>query len=107
MYILEGVEKTSKDTLQKISQINDLFKKTKIKIKEEAPKIYSYELLEILFTQVYCKYSILLEKGIVKSRNTASKYLNKLVDIDILEKEKLEKEFIFKNKALYDLFKEG
>jgi Fic family protein len=57
-----------------------------------------------LFTQVYCKYSFLIEKGIA-SRNTASKYLNRLVEIGILEKEKVVNEFIFKNKGLYEILK--
>jgi len=70
----------------------------------EVPEIYSFELLDTLFTQVYCKYAFLVEKGIA-SRNTASKYLNQLVEIGILEKEKVGNEFIFKNKGLYEILK--
>jgi Fic family protein len=76
---------------------------TKGKMQKKAPNIYTYELLEVLFTQVYSKYAFLEEKGIA-SRNTASKYFNKLVEIGIVDKEKVGNEFIFKNKELYNLF---
>lgn len=104
LFMLKAVEETSKYTLNKIFTILELFNNTKNKIQSEAPEIYSYELLETLFTQVYCKYAFLVEKGIA-SRNTASKYLNKLTKIGILEKEKVGNEFIFKNKELYEIFK--
>ena len=84
--------------------IIDLFNDTKGKMQNEVPEIYSFELLDTLFTQVYCKYAFLVEKGIA-SRNTASKYLNQLVEIGILEKEKVGNEFIFKNKGLYEILK--
>lgn len=102
--MLKAVEETSRYTLEKVFTIIELFNDTKEKIQAEAPEIYSFELLETLFTQVYCKYSFLVEKGIA-SRNTASKYLNRLVKIGILEKEKVGNEFIFKNKGLYEVLR--
>ena len=104
LFMLKAVEETSKYTLDKVFSIIELFNNTKEKMQSEVPDIYSYELLEILFTQVYCKYAFLVEKGIA-SRNTASKYLNRLVEIGILEKEKVGNEFIFKNKGLYEILK--
>ena len=107
LFMLTAVEETSKHTLRKLLGIMELFEETREKIQKEAPEIYSFELLEVLFTQVYCKYSFLTEGGIVSSRNTASKYLNRLKEIGILEKEKLGREFVFRNRALYELLKEG
>jgi len=107
LYMLRAVEETSKYTLKKVLNIMELFEETKEKMQKDAYEIYRFELLEILFSQVYCKYSILIESGIVSSRNTASKYLNKLEEIGILEREKIGKEFVFKNIALYELLKEG
>ena len=101
LFMLKGIEETSRYTLDKVLTIIELFNYTKEKMQNEASDIYSFELLEALFTQVYCKYAILVEKEIA-SRNTASKYLNKLVEIGILEKEKVGNEFIFKNKGLYE-----
>ncbi|MDI9394543.1 MAG: Fic family protein [Euryarchaeota archaeon] len=103
LFMLKAIEETSKYTLDKVLTIIDLFNDTKEKMQGEVPDIYSFELLEILFMQVYCKYAFLVERG-VASRNTASKYLNRLVDLGILEKEKVGNEFIFKNKGLYEIF---
>ena len=71
----------------------------------DLPDIYSHELVEVLFTQVYSKYAF-LEEHKIASRNTASKYLNKLVEAGFLEKEKVGNVFIFKNIALYNLIKD-
>jgi Fic family protein len=104
LFMLKAVEETSRYTLDKVFTIIELFNDTKERIQDEAPEIYSFELLETLFTQVYCKYAFLVERGIA-SRNTASRYLNRLVEIGILEREKVGNEFIFKNKGLYGIFK--
>lgn len=106
LFMLKAVEETSKHTLYKVLSIMELFEETKEKIQSEAQEIYSFELLEILFMQVYCKYAFLVENGIA-SRNTASKYLNRLEEIEILEKEKVGKVFVFKNKGLYKILKKG
>ncbi|GCC10011.1 adenosine monophosphate-protein transferase SoFic [archaeon] len=104
LFMLKAVEDTSKHTLKKVLSIIELFEETKEKVQREAREVYSFELMEILFSQVYCKYAFLVDNGIA-SRNTANKYLNRLVDIGILEKEKVGKEFIFKNKGLYEILK--
>ncbi len=105
IYMLKAVEETAKYTLNKVLSIIELLDNTKNKIKSVLPGIYSYELVEVLFTQVYSKYTFLEERKIA-SRNTASKYFAKLVETGILEKEKLGNKFIFKNVALYNLLKE-
>ena len=48
--------------------------KTKKQIKEELPKIYTKDLIEILFSHAYTKIEFLVE-GLGISRQTASKYL--------------------------------
>ncbi len=106
VYMLKAVESTAKYTLEKVLAIIKLMEQTKNKIQNEAHDIYTFELVELLFTRVYSKYSHLEERQIA-SRNTASKYLNKLVEIGILEKEKIGNEYIFKNIALYNLFKDS
>lgn len=104
LYMLDAIENTSNLTLKKINGIFSLFNKTLEKIKSEAPDVYSYELVELLFHQPYCKISFLTETNIA-SRNTASKYLNRLVDLGILEKEKVGTESLFLNASLYDLLR--
>ncbi len=103
LFMLEAVRATANHTLKKVKTIERLFDETRRTIEEKAKRIYKYELVELLFTQVYCKYDFLVERKI-GNRNTASDYLNQLADMGILEKEKMGTEFIFKNKALYELF---
>ena len=72
------------------------------KVKTEAEDIYTRELVDTLFIQSYCKISFLVEGGIA-SRNTASTYLNRLVDLDIFKLEKIGNESLYLNKELYKL----
>lgn len=48
-----------------------------------SPKIYSRELIEIIFEQPYCRIADLVAGGVAK-RQAASKYLYLLGDIGIL-----------------------
>jgi len=102
IYMLTAVKETAIETLNKINQIHDLLIGTIEKVKLEAVDIYSRELVDILFVQPYCKIGFLVDSGIA-SRNTASKYLNRLTDMGILEKEQLGNEFLYLNKELYNL----
>lgn len=102
LYILEAIKVTSKFTLRKVNAIFDSYLKTIEKVKSLAGDIYSHELIEVIFSQPYCKISILEEKKIA-SRNTASKYLKKLEEIDVLASEKAGREMLYKNVVLYDI----
>ena len=77
LYMLEAVEDTSKDTIITIKSIRKLLDETIEKVKAELPKIYSKELVEVLFHQPYCKIAHLVENKIV-TRFAASKYLKLL-----------------------------
>ena len=66
------------------------------------PKIYSDELLESLFFEVYTKINYIEQKCDV-TRQTAATYLNQLVDAGLLEYEKVGRESIYKNTRLIDL----
>ncbi len=105
IFMLKAVKETSKYTLKKVNSIFDLYQSTQDKVKNEAKNIYSYELIELLFSQPYCKISFLVNAGIA-SRNTASKYLNTLVDMEILTKEQSGNEILYLNKYLYKLLSE-
>ncbi len=102
LFNLETVYRTSLFTLKKVNEIYDLFNSVKHDIQTKAPEIYSHEMIEILFSQVYCKNKILVENNIA-SRNTASKYLNKLVELNILEPKREGKEILYLNKGLYEI----
>jgi len=57
--MLDGVEQTSYETIELINQIKMLMDNTKLTIKEKLPKLYSKDLLEILFMHPYTKIEFL------------------------------------------------
>jgi len=106
LFMLEAVRRTSIFTLDKVNAIYSLFNEVQEKVRNEASSIYSHELIEILFSQPYCKNKILVDNEIA-SRNTASKYLNELVKLNILKIHKEGKETLYLNTQLYDILSEN
>lgn len=104
LYILKGIEQTSRDTIKQIEQINKLFAATVEKVKKEAPKVYSKDLIEALFVHPYTKIEFLVS-DLELERRTASKYLKELEKIGVLKNEVKWKETIYINIKLYELLK--
>ncbi|MGQ4277592.1 protein adenylyltransferase Fic [Pseudidiomarina sp. E22-M8] len=102
VFMLEGVEQTAKWTCEKIAAIKALMATTTEYIREQLPKIYSYELVQVIFEQPYCRISNLVERDIAK-RQTASIYLKQLVDIGVLQEEVVGKEKLFVHPRLMAL----
>ncbi|MCK5537509.1 MAG: Fic family protein [Bacteroidales bacterium] len=106
LYMLEGVEQTALRQTKLINDIKELMDSTKEKLKSELPKIYSKDLLEILFMHPYTKISMLTDNlGI--TRKTASSYLSQLEDIGIMNSIKLGRSKFFVNKKLFILLQKG
>ena len=73
--------------------------------KEKLPsRVYSKELIELLFEQPYCKVKFLVDKGIAK-RQTAAEYLQELEKIGILKSQKVGVENLFLNVRLFEVLK--
>ncbi len=106
LYMLDGVEQTSLATIELVNGIHRLMNESKEKIKNELPKIYSKDLVEILFMHPYTKIDFLVnELGI--TRQTASKYLIRLEEIGILENIQIQNSKFYINKKLFDRLKRG
>ncbi len=93
-FVLEGVEETCTWTTAKIKAIRELMVHTAEYVHECLPKIYSWELVELLFRQPYCRINNLVDADIAK-RQTASVYLKQLCDLGILNEVKSGRENIF------------
>ena len=104
IYMLKGVEYSARIALDQVITINKLLESTKEKVQRKSPKIYSSELIELLFEQPYCK-SDFLEKRLFISRITAAKYLKELERMNVLQSHKVWKETIYVNKQLFELFR--
>ena len=106
IYILTGIEETAEETLKLVKKINSEVESMCAEIKEKLPKIYSKELIELLFYEFYTK-TVYIEKGLLVTRKTAAGYLSTLEKEGFLVSEKIGKERIYQNKRLYDLVKGG
>ena len=102
LYILKGIEITSKETITLIEKIQNEMKNYKEEFRSKLSKIYSKELLESLFYEVYTKISY-IEKACNVTRLTASSYLNQLEEVGLLESEKVGRERLYKNTRLIKL----
>ena len=105
LYMLKGVEETATWTTCKIEAVRRLIEHTSEFIKPRLPKIASYELVEIIFQQPYCRIGNLVANNIAK-RQTASVYLKQLCDIGVLEEIQVGKEKLFVHPKLIQLITE-
>jgi Fic family protein len=104
IYMLKGIEETANQTVNKVIEIKTLLEASIEKTKNEAPKIYKKELIELLFEQPYSKNEYLVERlGI--ERKAASKYLKQLEEIGLLRSQKVGKEMIYINVKLVEILK--
>ena len=94
LFILDGVEETCTWTTDKIKSIRELMDHTGQFVQSRLPKTYTWELVEVLFKQPYCRIGNLVDAGIAK-RQTASVYLKQLCEIGVLREVKSGRETIF------------
>ena len=104
MYILKGIKETSQKTIILIRQLQLMMEGYQKEFKTLLPKIYSDELLDSVFYEVYTRISYIEERCGV-TRQTAATYLNSLVEVGLLEYEKVGRESIYKNYRLIDLLR--
>ena len=94
MFMLDGVEQTCTWTTDKIKAIRELMQHTSQFVQAKLPKTYSWELVESLFKQPYCRIGNLVSAGVAK-RQTASVYLKQLAEIGVLKEMKSGRETLF------------
>lgn len=101
LFMIKGVEETSRETIDLIAQIKSLMLDYKQRLRNEY-KFYSQELLNNLFKHPYTKIEFVVnDLGV--SRLTAANYLNKLADDKMLTKRKLGTGNYYINEPLFDL----
>lgn len=104
LYMLDAIEITANDTANLIENIEKLMQKTKSKVQKNLPKIYSKDLVEVLFLHPYTKIETLVNR-LVLTRQTASKYLKELDNIGILKEVKIGRNRYFINIELFEYLK--
>ncbi len=99
LYFLKSVEVTAKQTIDLITNINNLMQNYKADIQTKLPKIYSQDLINNLFRNPYTKIES-LEKELKISKRTAQNYLDSVAENGFLEKIKIGKSNYYMNNAL-------
>ena len=103
LYMLDAVETTAALTRQQILDIRALMDDTVTFAKNKLPtRVYSKELIELVFRQPYTKGQLLVDAGIAE-RKTAADYLQELEKIGILKRKKVGRENLYLNEKLYKL----
>ena len=106
LFMLDGIESTAVETLKLIKKINSLVEQTAEDILTALPKIYSRELVDLLFFEFYTK-TIYIEKGLRISRKTAVTYLSALEESGFLTSERIGRERIYLNKRLFEVVRQA
>lgn len=102
IFMLQAVEETAKWTTAKIAAIRTLAEHTTAHVRERLPKIYTRELVDVVFEQPYCRIGNLVEKNIAQ-RQSASRYLKELTAIGVLREVQAGKEKLFIHPKLMQL----
>ena len=105
LFMLQGIEETAAWTTAKIGSIRQLIAATVEHVRAAAPKIYSHELVDLVFEQPYCRIANVVEAGIA-GRQAASRYLQTLVSIGLLREQEAGREKLFVNSRLLTLLTE-
>lgn len=103
LFMLRGVEETARDTIRLIKSMSVLMSQFKVLLRPAFGQQYKHELLNNLFYHPYTKIEF-MERDMMVQRKTASKYLDKIVSIGLLEKVKMGRSNYYINTALMNLF---
>lgn len=102
LYMLDLIEETSTKGLKRLNKITAAIDKTASEIKKILPKVYSKDLIEILFRLPYTKRQHLIDENI-GSLKTVGNYLIALEEKGFLKSEKVGKEKLYLNPKLLEI----
>jgi Fic family protein len=105
LYMLDMVEDTATKGRKQIASIERLMRTMSERIQKELPKLYSKDLMEVLFKLPYTK-RIFLEQAGLGNLKTAGSYLNELEKAGILKSEMVGKEKLYLNTELMQILKQ-
>ena len=103
VFMLKGIEETATDTIELVKGISQLMAEYKTILRPLFAKAYKHELINNLFFHPYTKIDY-MQHDMMVQRKTASKYLDKIVEVGLLEKLKIGRENYYINTRLRNLF---
>lgn len=103
-YMLDMIETTAKKDRQRIAQIEKLMGTMGAEILAKLPKVYSKDLMKVLFRLPYTKRQFLEEAGLGNLK-TVGNYLKELEKAGFLKSEQVGKEKLYLNHQLLQILK--
>lgn len=100
--MLDAVRQTAEWTRHKLDTICALSEATRDHVRSRRPKVYTRELVDVLFERPYCRIANVVEAGIV-ARQAAARQLKQLVEIGVLREISAGKEKLFLHSKLLSL----
>ena len=104
LYMLDMVEVTARSGRERIEKIENLMSKMATEIRLKLPKVYSKDLLEILFQLPYTKRSFVEMKGLGNVKTSGS-YLRLLEEEGFLTSTTVGKEKLYLNLQLMEILR--
>ena len=105
-YMLDAVADTARWTGAKIVAIRQLHDQACEWVRSQRPRLYSRELVDVLFNQPYCRIQNIVDADLAK-RETAARYLRELVSIGVLQEQRMGKEKLFLHPAYLRLLSDN
>lgn len=102
LYILDMVEQTANKSLIRLGQVLALMELTAEKLRHELPKVYSKDLIEIIFRLPYTKRQFLMDAGLGNPK-TVGNYLISLEKAGYLKSMFVGKEKLYLNHKLMEI----
>ncbi len=102
LYMLRGIEETARWTTGKVEAMRELELATVAHVRRQLPKIYTRELVDLVFSGAYTRIDQLVSASGI-TRQTASKHLHELERIGVVSKHAHGREVLFLNKRLLQL----
>jgi Fic family protein len=102
LYVLNGVERSSRETVQKIGAIRALQEDFVSRARAASRGGANAEFQSVLFEQPYCRIATVMARCNV-SRPTATSWLSALADADLLADIKVGRDRLFVNREFVEL----
>lgn len=99
LFMLDSIRVTSMDTIHTVREIREELDRTVDEVRTKLPRIYTKELVETLFVHPYTKIEFLVN-ALGVERKAASRYLQSVEELGLLENQKVGREKIYINLRL-------
>lgn len=99
LFMLDAIQVASMDTIERVREIREELDRTVDEVRAALPRIYTKELVETLFVHPYSKIEFLVN-ALGVERKAASRYLQSLEELGLLENQKVGREKIYINVRL-------